>query len=260
MMILNQEIKNHIIDSLRKGLRFDGRKNEEFREVKVEYDVVPSAEGSARVTIGDTIVLAGVKLGVEKPYPDTPDSGMLMVNAEFMPMASPEFESGPPSIASIELARVVDRGIRESGAIDIKKLCLEEGEKAWSIGIDVITINDDGNLMDAAALAALAALKVTKFPKMNKDGSLDYKEKTKDGLPLVKEPISVTTHMIGDQIIVDPSTKEEYSSDARITVAALDEKTICALQKGGAKALSEDEVDKMLTLSLKKATEIRTRL
>ncbi|MBT3304485.1 exosome complex protein Rrp42 [Candidatus Woesearchaeota archaeon] len=259
-MILNQEMKQHIIDSLKKGVRFDGRKNDDFREVNVEYDVAPSAEGSARVTIGDTIVLAGVKLGLEKPYPDTPDSGMLMVNAEFMPMASPEFESGPPSIASIELARVVDRGIRESGAIDVKKLCIEAGEKAWSVGIDVITINDGGNLMDAAALAALAALKATKFPKVKKDGSIDYKEKTKDSLPLVKEPISVTAHLIGDQILVDPSVEEEQSSDARITAAALDDKTICALQKGGERALSEEEIDQMLTLSLKKAAELRKRL
>ena len=253
-------MKQHLIDSLKKGVRFDGRKKDEFREVKVEYDVAPSAEGSSRVTIGDTEVIAGVKLSVEKPYPDAQDKGMLMVNAEFMPMASPEFESGPPSIRSIELARVVDRGIRESEAIDVKKLCIEKGEKVWSVGIDVITINDAGNLMDAAALAALTALKATHFPKMKKDGTLDYKEKTKDSLPLMKEPISITVHLIGDQIIADPSVKEEANSDARITVASLDEKTICALQKGGRKALSEEEIDEMFNLALKKAAELRKRL
>ena len=259
-MIINQEMKNHIIKALKKDLRFDGRKKEEFRDIKVEYDVAGSAEGSAKVTIGDTIVMAGIKLGMEKPYPDTPNEGMLMVNAEFMPMASPDFESGPPSIASIELARVVDRGIRESKSIDVKDLCIEPKEKAWSVGIDIITINDGGNLMDAAGLAALAALKSATFPKLNKDGSVDYKEKTDKKLPLVKEPIMVTVHMIGEELIVDPISREEKCSDARLCVSAIDDKTMCAMQKSGEKALTTEQVDKMVKLAFEKSKELRKRL
>ena len=111
-------------------------------------------------------MITGVKMAIETPYPDTPDSGNLMVGAELSPMASPEFESGPPSIQAIELARVVDRGIRESKAIDFDKLCIEKGEKVWSVMIDLTPINDAGNLFDVAALSALAAIKNAKFPKL----------------------------------------------------------------------------------------------
>src|SRR3989339_530262 len=116
--------KDYIISIAKKGVREDGRAFEEYRQpVKVEYAISgKAAEGSAKVTIGDTVVIAGVKLEVGKPYPDTQDQGTLMVNAEFTPLASPEFEPGPPSIDSIELARVVDRGIRESHVIDFHKL------------------------------------------------------------------------------------------------------------------------------------------
>src|SRR3990172_2219494 len=115
--------KESLLKYLNKGLHFDGRKLTEYRDVSVEYGVSKSAEGSARVRIGRTEVIAGVKLSVEKPYPDTPDSGNLMVNAELLAMSNPAFETGPPGDQAIEIARVVDRGIRESKAIDVKKLC-----------------------------------------------------------------------------------------------------------------------------------------
>jgi len=259
-MIINKEMKQHIADALKANLRFDGRKTDEYREIKVEYDIAKSAEGSAKVSIGDTVVMAGVKLTVETPYPDTPDEGMLMVNAEFMPMASPDFEMGPPSIESIELARVIDRGIRESKAIDVKKLCIKPVEKAWSVSVDLITINDEGNLLDCASLAALAALKVATFPKLNEDGSLDYKEKTKDKLPIVKEPVMVTVHMIGDEMFVDPMIAEQKSSDARLSVSAIDDKTMCAMQKSGEKAFTREQVDKIVELAIKKSKELRKKL
>ena len=72
-----------------------------------------------------------MELGV--PYSDTPDEGSLMVGAEFLPMASSDFEMGPPGVDAIELARVVDRSIRESEAIDMKKLCIETGKKMWIV-------------------------------------------------------------------------------------------------------------------------------
>ena len=244
---------------LNENKRFDGRKFDEFRNVEVEYDISKSAEGSARVKIGDTEVLAGVKLAVETPYPDTPDSGNLMVGAELLPMSNPEFESGPPSIDSIELSRVVDRGIRESKAIDTKKLCIVKGEKVWAVMIDIVPINDAGNLFDAASLAAIAALKNTKFPEY-KDGVLDYKKKTNKELPINKEPIGVTVIKIGKYFIVDPLSEEEKNVDARLTVTSTADGKLCALQKGGDSPMTSEDINTILDLALKKAEELRKKL
>lgn len=257
---MTQEIKKHISLLLDKGTRLDGRKLTDYREpVSVEYGISKSAEGSARVKIGDTEVIAGVKLAIETPYPDTPDSGLLMVGAELTPLASPEFELGPPSIKAIEIARVIDRGIRESKAIDMKKLCITEKEAAWSVMIDIIPINDAGNLMDAGALAALAALKDTVFPKVV-DGVIDYKEKTKDKLPLAKQALAVTSLKIGNNIIVDPIPDEEAVLDARISVATDEKGTIVAMQKGGEEPLEVDEIMKMVELGIEKGKELRKAL
>ena len=248
----------HVTKTINSGNRYDGRKFDEFRQISVEADVSKSAEGRARVKIGDTDIIVGVKMGVETPYPDTPDQGNLMVNAELLPMSNPEFESGPPGIAAIEIARVVDRGIRESKAIDQKKLCIEAGEKVWSVMIDICTINDAGNLIDAAALGALAALKSAKFPKYE-DEQIDYSEHT-DNVVLAKEPIAITVCKIGDKMLVDPLLEEWGAVDARLTIAIIKDGTICAMQKGGSMPLSIEEIDSMIELAQKKAKELRSKL
>ena len=109
---MSNEAREHIIKLFESDTRLDGRKLTEYRQVKVETGVTPNAEGSARVTIGKTDVIVGIKVEVMEPYPDTPNEGSIMVGAELLPLSSPNFEQGPPSIQAVELARVVDRGIR----------------------------------------------------------------------------------------------------------------------------------------------------
>lgn len=256
---MNQTTKEHVLNALLKGARFDGRKAEDFRKITVEYGAAGGAEGSARVKIGDTEVIAGIKMAIETPYPDTQDRGNLMVNAELLPLSSPDFETGPPRMPAIELARVVDRGIRESESIDVKELCIEEGEKVWSVMIDICTINSDGNLIDAAALAAIAALKNAKFPSYE-DGKLDYMKKTDKALPLKKMPVAVTIFKIGDTLIVDPTDEEEKIAEARLTVTTIEDGTMCAMQKGGEVPLTIEEIDKMVALAQEKGKELMSKL
>ena len=181
---MQPEQKSHLIKAL-KTVRFDGRKALEFRPITVEYGISESAEGSARVKIGGTEVLAGVKIDASTPYPDTPDQGNLMVNAELLALSNPAFESGPPGEKATEIARVVDRGIRESKCISVQKLVIKSKERVWGVSIDICTINDEGNLQDASALAAIAALRDARFPKLTEDLKVDYDaEKTKEKLPL----------------------------------------------------------------------------
>ncbi|MBI3034001.1 exosome complex protein Rrp42 [Candidatus Woesearchaeota archaeon] len=257
---MKNERRSHLLKFLEKGLRYDKRKLDEFREITVELGVSKNAEGSARVKLGDTEIIAGIKMSVEKPYPDTPDDGNLMVGAELSPMSSPDFESGPPGTQAVELARVVDRGIRESKAMDTKTLCIEKGERVWTTCIDLVTINADGNLIDAASLAALAALRDTKLPEYDeKEKKLDYKSRTNKKLPLKKTPIAITVYKIGPHYLIDPTAEEEELIDARLTVTTSDGK-LCAMQKGENSPLTIEDVDKMVSLAIHKAKELAKRL
>ena len=259
-MKMHKELREHIIKLLEKGLRLDGRKSLQYRSpIVIKKGIIKTAEGSAHVSIGDTEVLAGVKLEVSEPYPDTPDEGGIMVGAELLPLSNPEFELGPPGIQAIELARVIDRGIRESKAIDLKALCIKEGEKAWTVIIDICPINDNGNLFDASALAVISALMDTRFPKYENE-KIDYKVKTDKKLPVNVLPIAVTVIKLGNSFLVDPDTEEENVIDARLTVSTKEDGTICSLQKGGETPFTFEEIDKIVDIAIEKSAELRQHI
>ncbi len=246
---------NKIKKLLEKNIRLDGRKPFEFREIIIEKDVSINAEGSARVRIGKTEVIAGVKLGVQTPYPDGPGKGTLTVGMEFSSTAGARHENGPPQIDSIEIARVVDRGIRESGFIDWDKLCIVKGEKVWNISIDIYCINDDGNALDASSLAAVVALRLTRFPVYDEETGISFGEFTDKKLPLTDHvPFALTLHKVGNGILADPNRKEEDSSEARLTLAYSHngkENMINSMQKGGIIPLSGEEFIKVVDESEK---------
>jgi len=237
---------------LAEGKRFDGRKLEDFRDIEIETGVSKNAEGSARVKLGKTEVIVGIKMNVSEPYADSPDKGNMMVTSEFLPLSSDRFELGPPKIESIELARVIDRAIRESKFIEFDKLCIKEGEKVWTIFIDIYMINADGNLLDAAGIGAVAALKDAKIPEYDeKEGKVSYGKWTDKKLSLKKEfPLSITFYKIGESIIVDPTIEEEDASEVRITIGS-HKGSISSMQKGNAKELKEEEMYKILDMNEK---------
>lgn len=242
--------KKRIEELLQEGKRFDGRNPFDYRKIEIETGISKNAEGSARVKIGDTEVLVGVKLDVMEPFTDTPDSGALIVSAELSPLASRKFESGPPQIQAIELARLIDRGIRESEFIDLKKLGIKSGEKVWAVFIDIYPLNDDGNLIDASALAAVAAIKSAVFPVL-KDEKVQYGEFTTKKLPLKETPVTVTCYKIGNSFILDPTNQEEETAKVRVTITFTFGKEIYihALQKSGDEALSEEEIFEVLRIA-----------
>ena len=247
---------------LSEGKRFDDRKPDEFRTISIETDISKKAEGSARVRIGKTEVLVGVKLGVAEPYPDSPDSGNLMVTSELLPLSSARFESGPPKFPSIEIGRLVDRAIRESKFIELKKLCIKKGEKVWSVFIDIYSINDDGNLIDAAGIGALVALKMARLPKYDEENEkIVYGEFTNKKIPLSKEtPIITTINKIGNSLIVDPTLEEEDVSEARITIGGSIEGTLFSIQKGKSKEITIEEMSKILELSEKTRKKVYSKI
>ncbi|MEM3213578.1 MAG: exosome complex component Rrp42, partial [Metallosphaera sp.] len=114
--------KESIISLLERGSRNDGRKFNDYRPLSITLGYAKKADGSALVKLGDTTVLAGVKIEEDEPYSDTPNQGNLVVNAELLPLAYETFEPGPPDENAIELSRVVDRSLRDSKAVDLSAL------------------------------------------------------------------------------------------------------------------------------------------
>jgi exosome complex component RRP42 len=247
---------DHMERYFSQNIKYNGKGLDEFQDLIIEKDISSTAEGSVKVTLGDTVVLAGVKLEVGTPYPDTPDQGGLMVDAQLMPLASPDFEPGPPSENAIEIARVIDRGIREGGVIDVKKLCITKGEKSWTVIVDLIPINAGGNLLDVFGIAAMAALMNTTFPEFDGE-QIDYKKKTNKKLPVEHIVVPITSYKYKEYLFVDPSITEEKESHARITISTNEDDTIVAMQKGGYMPITSDDVLKAVDNSIKIGKQIR---
>jgi exosome complex component RRP42 len=264
-MEISNLMKERIIEYLKEGRRFDNRKFDEYRDLTIETNISKNAEGSCRVKLGDTEVLAGVKMDAAVPYTDHENEGTLITTVELLPLASDRFEMGPPKIESIEVARIVDRGIRESGFVDFEKLCIKEGEKVWGIYLDIYPINYDGNLIDASFIASVVALLTAKMPKYDeKKERVKFGEFTEKNVPLSdKIPVMITSWKIGNKIIVDPKLEEEDSCNARLSMALTRDKkgfNVKAMQKGEEGVLTEKDLDIIFDLTKEKAEELLKKI
>jgi exosome complex component RRP42 len=250
--------KKRILELLANGKRVDDRELTEYRKIDLDSGVIERAEGSARVHLGKTDVMVGVKIATGSPFSDVPEKGVLTVNAELVPFAAAAFEPGPPGEEAVELARVVDRGIRESKAIDLEKLCVESGKLVFVVFVDVYVLNYGGNLIDASTMAALAALINTKMFKYEVEDGEIVKKPGYNPLPIVNYPISVTFAKIGDKIVLDAGLDEEEVMDARLTMTMDKDGKICAIQKGGGSGyFTKEEISEAAKIAQKKTEELR---
>eukprot|EP00953_Heterococcus_sp_UTEX-ZZ885_P026396 14256-Heterococcus_DN1.PRE.1 len=172
-----------VLESLQRGRRIDGRVLTAMRSLRFTFT---RAEGqaSAEVQLGRTRALAVVSSEVVPPYPDRPADGLLSFSVELSKMAEASIgaQRSPPIAA--EIVRIIERGVRDSQALtakadlqrqglfnviectaaDTEALCVVAGERVWQLRVDVHILDHGGNLIDAAALAAIAALQHFRRP------------------------------------------------------------------------------------------------
>lgn len=243
--------KQAFVELYGKGLRADGRGIHSHRSITIKTNVLDKAEGSAHVSLGNTQVLVGVKVDIGQPFKDTPNQGVLVVHAENVPLASPIFEPGPPDENAIELARVIDRSLREVKAVDLESLVIRAGEKVWNLWVDVYVLDHDGNLFDASMLATMAALATTKLPdyEETETGEVIIKRESRvKPLKLNCKVVSVTIAKIGGFLVVDPTFEEEVISDYRLVLSFDENLRIVGAQKTGSGSMRLGELKEALRI------------
>ena len=259
--VIDELKKMQILELLEQGKRVDGRALDEAREIKIETNAIPKANGSARVFLGDTEVVCGVKIQPDRPFPDTGDKGLFICTAELLPLSHPTVETGPPQPHVIELARVVDRGIRESHMVDVSQLVIEKDKSVIGVFADNVVVDYDGNLFDACSYATTAALLSSKTPKWNIINDVPTLVEGEElPVPIMTIPVSVTMGKIGNHIVVDPNGDEWASMDARVTITSNSDGNICALQKGGHGGFTLEEMVQCGEISVRVGAKIREKL
>lgn len=256
--IIDSIIKENIISGLNKSTRTDGRGLLDYRTLEIETNVLKDkTNGSTKVRLGESEVWAGIKVETAVPFPDTPAEGVIVCNAEMLPISSQYIEPGPPNEDTIELSRVSDRGIRESGMIDVSELVIKEGEKVFSVYIDIAVVNEDGNLFDAVSIASIVALSNCTMPKfkIEKD-EITILEETQP-LPIKSLPVSTTFAKIENKIIIDPNADEQEMATARLTLVTDENGKYVSAQKGKPGGFTFEELNHISTIALEKGNEIR---
>ena len=217
--IISEVCEENIIDLLNQEKRIDDRSFEDYRDITINTDYITKAEGSAMVSIGTTTAVCGVKASTTMPFSNSPDEGIIITNTELLAIASRNFEYGPPNKFAVEISRVVDRTIRESPLIDLKELCIIENSTCWKLHLDIYILDFDGNIMDAACLAAVCALLTTKLPAVTTvNGEVNIDNDNLVKLPIKNKSILCSVAKLYDQLIVDPVSIEESLMDASISI------------------------------------------
>ncbi|KNA08344.1 hypothetical protein SOVF_163460 isoform A [Spinacia oleracea] len=204
-----------------------------------------------------------------QPYRDRENEGSLSIYTEFSPMADPSFEAGRPGESAIELGRIIDRGLRESRAVDTESLCVLAGKLVWSVRVDLHIIDNGGNLLDAANVAALAALMTFRRPECTL-GGVDGQEVIVHP-PEVQEPRALIVHhlpiavtfafMTEDNIlVVDPTYYEEAIMKGRFIATINASEDVCAIQKAGEVGIAPTVVMQCLQIAAVKAADITSKI
>ncbi|XP_042486428.1 exosome complex component RRP45A-like isoform X2 [Macadamia integrifolia] len=258
--------KKFIENALLSDLRVDGRRPFDYRHLTVSFG---REDGSSEVQLGQTRVMGVVTSQLLQPYRDRPNEGTLSIYTEFSPMADPSFETGRPGEFAVELGRIIDRGLRESRAVDTESLCVVAGKSVWSIRVDLHILDNGGNLVDAANIAALAALLTFRRPECTLGGEdgqevIIHPREVKEPLPLIIHhlPIAVTFAFFGDGNIVaiDPTHYEEAVMGGKMTATLNSNGDVCAVQKAGGEGIMQSVIMQCLRIASVKATDITSKI
>nr|XP_046259084.1 exosome complex component RRP45 [Scatophagus argus] len=251
--------RDFLLKAIEEKKRLDGRQTYDYRKMKITFG---TDYGCCFVDLGKTRVMAQVSCELVAPKESRPNEGIMFFNIEMSPMASPAFEQGRQSELSVKLNRQLERCLRNSKCIDTESLCVVSGEKVWQIRVDVHMLNHDGNLMDAASIAAITALCHFRRPDVGIQGDevTVYSPEERDPIPLsiYHMPISVSFSFFqqGTYLLVDPCEREERVMDGLLMIAMNKHREICSIQSSGGIMLLKEQVMRCSKIASVKVSEI----
>eukprot|EP00795_Rhopilema_esculentum_P000490 gene490-10168_t len=242
-------------------VRPDGRGLEEFKKTLLNIDSISTAEGSALVKLGNTTVLCGIKAEIAQPSLDAPNGGFIVSSVELPPLCSAKFRPGPPSEQAQVLTQFLIDTANSSSFLKPESLCIAQGKAVWCLYADVICLNYDGNIQDAALFALLAAMHNCSLP------SASYSEETgetvvstdkKSSLDIASNPIASTFAVFqNSQVVADPTEEEEGIADTVITIVTLEDNSLCSVYKPGGLAIKDDIFRQCIDRALSRGQELR---
>jgi len=188
-------------------VRADGRAVDQLRDLKIELGVQKWAEGSAIISIGNTVVICSASIEERVP-PHLRGKGTGWVTAEYsmLPRATNtrsdrEAVRGKLGGRTHEIQRLIGRALRQS--VDLTKL----GERSILIDCDVLVA--DGGTRCASITGGWIALALAMRAK-------------KLEAHLVRNVAAVSVGIVDGQAVLDLPYEEDSRADVDLNVVATD--------------------------------------
>jgi exosome complex component RRP43 len=250
---------------INENCRPDGRSLHDIRPFDVELGCINTANGSSLVKLGSTTVLCGVKAQLVKPKSEQPNKGFIIPNVDLPPLCSSKFKPGLPCEQAQMLTQLMLDILYESKCVKEDDLCIRPGKLVWSLHIDMLCLNYDGNVQDACSISMISALKNTKLYEIEYD---DEQEKPVFKLPfkfipltIYNEPICTTLFSLENMIFLcDPNNEEEEFVRTCLIICTLDEENICLIRKFGGFSIFDKQANLCIDRAIKNGDFVRNKL
>ena len=174
-------------------LRPDHRTPSQFRDLKISH-LTHSFNSPINVCLGQTQIFSQINAKLVSPKIERPSEGIISFQVDthhLKPMA--DFNSINESLNEfrISINSILEKCLKESHALDTNILCVIPGKIVYKIIIEINIIKNDGNVFDAAVIAALVSWLNFKIPFFRvKNGELYYD--TFINLTTIHMPVCVT--------------------------------------------------------------------
>ncbi len=221
--------------------RSDGRALTALRPVRIEIGVSKFAEGSARISCGDTVVLCLATLEEKVPrHLEGKEQGWVTAEYAMLPRSTPERSqreslAGRPGGRTFEIQRLVGRALR--AAVDLKAL----GPR--SVIVDCEVLQADGGTRTAAITGGYVALA--------------HALRKSTPTPLVRNVAAVSAGFLDGELLLDLAYAEDSVADADVNVVATSDGELIEVQgTAEGKPFSRADFDRVLGLAMKGIAEL----
>jgi len=178
------------------GIRCDGRRLDELRNISIKVGVLKNADGSAYIEFGKNKILAGV-FGPRDVHPKhmaNQDSGILRCRYHMSPFSVTERKNPAPSRREIEISKVIKEALQPS-------VILKDFPRTV-IDVFIEVLQADGGSRCAALDAASVAL-------------------ADAGIPMRDLVSACAAGKVADRIVLDVNNEEDQEGQADMPVALM---------------------------------------
>jgi len=253
---------------LENSVRPSGRGLDHVRKTSIAVNTMEKLPGSSLVRVGNTTCVCGLKLEIGVPTATAPDDGRMVVSVNLGPLCSSKFSIGPASEQSVSIGQFLDDLITSSQVIDLSHLSIESGNSCWVVYADIMCLDYDGNVMDAALLALVSALGSLTIPatttlseeerKSNDNKTevfINPKGETKK-LKLYHYPIPLSFIMLEEFMLADPTSMEEDLSKSNWTVVYNNREELVTIYKPGGASITQARLKQCMKTCKERIPEV----